>query len=190
MDGGIFMNYASKDLRNEHEGILFGLKILEKIVGRIQNNETYEMNDTKEMINFLKLFADKCHHGKEEGLFFPAILEIGHSTCSPIIDQMLYEHTEGRKHIAEMQAAVDGIFKDQDFAKAATEYIKLLRSHIMKENNVLFDIADKIIPEDKQLALLEEFEEFEEEVMGEGTHAKLHKMLDTFKEKYMKDIVK
>ncbi len=180
------MNYASKDLRNEHEGILFGLEILEKIVERIQKNEIYEVNDTKEMIYFLKLFADKCHHGKEEGLFFPAILEIENSSYRPIIDQMLFEHIEGRKHITEMQAAVDGVFNGKSFAKAATEYIELLRSHIIKENNVLFNLADDIIPEDKQLKLLESFEEFEEEVMGEGTHTKLHKMLDIFEEKYMK----
>ena len=179
------MNYASKDLRNEHEGIIFGLEILEKMVEQITKNGIYELSDLSKMINFLILFADKCHHGKEEGLFFPAIIETGQSNYNPIIEQMLFEHTEGRKHLAEMQAAVDGVFKDPDFVKAADEYIELLRSHIMKENNILFNIADDIIAEDKQLELLESFEEFEAEVMGKGTHENLHKMLDAFGEKYL-----
>ena len=71
------MRYASTDLRNEHEGILFGLKILEKMIMLIKAGKKVEKEELSEMLNFLKLFADKCHHGKEEGLFFPAMERAG-----------------------------------------------------------------------------------------------------------------
>jgi len=71
------MRYTSADLINEHEGILLGLKILEKIVYVINDKVEYDRSDIKKIIEFLKLFADKCHHGKEEGLLFPAMESAG-----------------------------------------------------------------------------------------------------------------
>jgi predicted MFS family arabinose efflux permease len=69
--------YASQDLINEHEGILFGLTILEKMANEVEQLEEIEVRDIEEMVNFFKLFADKCHHGKEEGLMFPAMERVG-----------------------------------------------------------------------------------------------------------------
>lgn len=61
-----------------------------------------------------------------------------------------------------------------------------MRSHINKENRVLFPLGDKIIPIDEQKLLLNQFEEFEEKVMGKGTHEKLHGLLHNFEIKYLK----
>ena len=71
------MKYASEDLINEHEGILFGLKILKKMAERLVGNTNIETQDYYEIVNFLKLFVDKCHHGKEEGFLFPAMEKAG-----------------------------------------------------------------------------------------------------------------
>ena len=179
------MNYASQDLRNEHEGILFGLEILKIMVQQIQSSHKIERTDITGMIGFLKLFADKCHHGKEEELFFPSLERVGNQNSNSLIKEMLLEHTEGRKYITEMQESVGGVFKAKDFIEAASNYARLLHSHIEKENNILFTIADEIIPADKQIELSELFMKFEEDVMGKGTHEKLHKMLDAFELKYL-----
>jgi len=180
------MKYASEDLINEHQGILFGLKILEKIVLLMNEKNVVEINDLKDIVNFIKLFADKCHHGKEEGILFPAMEEFGIPKDNGPIGQMLLEHTEGRKYVAQMN---DGIqnkeFDKNKFAQAATNYISLLRNHINKENNVLFPLGDKKIPLDRQTKILELFEAFEENVMGAGTHEKLHELLHNFEAKYL-----
>ena len=49
----------------------------------------------------------------------------------------------------------------------------------------MFPIADKMIPKEKQAELLESFEDYEEEVMGKGTHEKLHETLHIFEKKYL-----
>jgi len=41
------MKYASEDLMNEHEGILFGLKILEKMAEQLAGNKYVEVDDYK-----------------------------------------------------------------------------------------------------------------------------------------------
>lgn len=181
------MKYASEDLIKEHDGILFGMTILEKMAELVQDGSVHvENGDIEDMVNFLHLFADKCHHGKEEGMMFPSMEKAGVPTDEPIIGQLLIEHTEGRKHIAEMGASVEsGHFNEDRFVKSARSYIGLMRPHIDKENTVLFPIGDDRIPMDEQKALLEQFEVFEEEVMGQGTHEKLHALLHRFKIKYL-----
>ena len=180
------MKYASEDLRNEHEGVLFGLDILEKMAGKIRREGAMDVKDAAEMVNFLRLFADKCHHGKEEGLMFPAMEKVGIPNKGGPIGQMLLEHDQGRQHIAEMAASTEGSTLQADrFAEAATGYIQLMRAHIDKENSVLFPAGDRMLPTDVQKQLLDQFEGFEEEVMGKGTHEKLHETLHRFEGKYL-----
>lgn len=180
------MKYASEDLMNEHEGILLGLNILEKMIQLIKKNNQFEINDLKEIIYFLRLFADKCHHGKEEGLLFPAMEKAGIPKENGPIGQMLIEHSEGRKYISQMAEATENEMFDKNiFLQSATKYITLLRVHIVKENKILFPLGDKKIPLDKQAELIESFEVHEEKVMGAGTHEKLHELLHKFENKYL-----
>ena len=180
------MNYASEDLIKEHEGILFGLKILEKMVNMVKENKKLEIKDVKDIINFFKLFADKCHHGKEEGILFPSMEKSGIQNKNGPIGQMLAEHTEGRNYISEMTESLNNdSLKVENFIHGATNYIRLLQSHIIKENTILFPLGDKKIPITEQNQLLIAFENHEEKVMGKGTHEKLHEMLHDFEKKYL-----
>ncbi|NLC93837.1 MAG: hypothetical protein GX677_10380 [Treponema sp.] len=63
----------------------------------------------------------------------------------------------------------------------------MMRAHIEKENKVLFPMGDKLLPMNEQEHLLTQFEEFEEEVMGKGTHEKLHETLHRLEKKYLKE---
>jgi hemerythrin-like domain-containing protein len=178
--------YASEDLIKEHEGIRSGLTILERMVTMLREKEQIDMSDFREMVEFFKLFADKCHHGKEETMLFPEMEKAGIPKENGPIGQMLIEHGEGRKYISRMSEIMnEGIFNTGGFIQAAENYIDLLRHHIDKENTVLFPLGDKKIPAEIQKRLLESFETFEEDVMGPGTHEKLHGLLKSFKNKYL-----
>lgn len=179
------MKYASEDLVHEHEGILFGLNILEAMTKRIESGQDIDIDDAGGMIRFLKLFADKCHHGKEEGLLFPALVKSGLRHDGGPVGQMLAEHAAGRGYIAEMSACTEGDFDRDGFTGAARNYIGLLREHISKENTVLFPYSDRTLPPGEQERLLEQFEIFEEQVMGKGTHEKLHELLGRLESKYL-----
>lgn len=180
------MKYASEDLMNEHEGVLLGLSILEKITLKLNAGEKVERSDLTSLVDFLKLFADKCHHGKEEGIFFPAMEKYGVPNAGGPIGQMLKEHTQGRAYIAAMADAVAvAPIDSKAFTSSASAYMALMRDHIAKENTVLFPLGDRAIPSDVQTELLEAFEEHEESVMGKGTHEKLHVMLHAFTKKYL-----
>lgn len=181
------MNYASEDLRHEHESVLFGLEVLEKMAGQLRQTGTLDTKDIGDMVNFLQLFADKCHHGKEEKLLFPAMEAAGIPNEGGPIGQMLLEHIQGRRFIAEMGISIVGGKLDADmFLDAASGYIQLMRPHINKENMILFPMGDQTLPAEKQTQLLQQFEAFEATVMGKGVHEKLHAVLDRFEQKYLK----
>lgn len=180
------MKYASEDLRAEHEGVLLGLRILERMSAGLKGGEAVAGEDVAGMVNFLKLFADKCHHGKEEGIFFPQMEKYGIPNRGGPIGQMLLEHDQGRAGIAGMEAALVGGRVDAAlFARHADAYIALMRDHIAKENDILFPLADQAIPAALQSQLAAAFEQHEETVMGAGTHEQLHRMLDAFSAKYL-----
>ena len=178
------MSKAIADLLNEHEAILSALQILERMVGSEENAAPAAQKDILDFIGFLKEFADKCHHGKEEGLLFPAMIGAGVADRGGPIGAMMGDHDRGRKLIREMEDSVSTQPDREKFARAAKEYIALLQNHIQKENLVLFPMAERLLSEAQLANLYEGFEEHEEKVIGHGRHEELHAMLESLQKKY------
>ncbi len=173
------MGKATQDLRREHDAILYVLQILDKMI--LSNNRESEilLRYYGELVYFLKIFADKCHHGKEENYLFEELVKKGIPKDNGPVGVMLNEHAQGREYIAQMSRGFDE--KDIEiFNNAAVLYRDLLRQHIEKENSVLFVLADNVIDEQSQDLLYEQFEQYEEDVIGQGVHEKLHAMIDTW----------
>jgi hemerythrin-like domain-containing protein len=180
------MNSASKDLINEHKAIQIALNILEKIGERTDKNGEADYKDINDLLEFLKEFADKCHHGKEEGFLFPALEKAGVKKEGGPIGVMLMEHTKGRELIRKMQENIlNNPVNKTGFITAALEYVRHMRAHIDKENKVLFPLIETSMSASEQKELFENFENHEEKVIGEGRHEELHTMLDRFRTKYL-----
>ena len=171
------MGKATEDLRNEHESILYVLKIMDKVMAADKAEPVNQLKFYHELVYFLNIFADKCHHGKEEGFLFPALVNKGIAAEGGPVGAMLREHRLGREHILQMRealAAGDVV----GLHTAGEKYRDLLISHIGKENNVLFVMADKLLDEAAQDELFLKFEEHEESVIGHGVHEQLHGMIE------------
>lgn len=177
---------ASEDLRKEHELIITTLNVLDKVVDKIELGEKVDATDLKDIVVFLSEFADKCHHGKEEGFYFPALERAGIPNEGGPIGVMLNEHDLGRSYIRQMRESTSSDNIDfQTFASAAVSYIDLMSNHINKENNVLFMMGDMRMPEESQLELLKKFEEHEKNVIGEGRYQELHALQEKLEQKYL-----
>ena len=175
------MGKATQDLKKEHEAILYVLQILDRMTGTGSRKPAELRHYYGEALYFLKIFADKCHHGKEENYLFKKLVDKGILNEGGPVGVMLQEHALGREYIAQMSRALD-VNNIEEFNKAAANYLDLLRRHIDKENNVLFVIADKVLDEDEQKLIFEQFERYEEDIIGHGVHEKLHSMIDTWAE--------
>jgi hemerythrin-like domain-containing protein len=180
----------TEELILEHKAIKMMLGIMGKIAENMQNEKDVEINDVKEIVNFLKTFADKCHHGKEENVLFPALLATGIPSENGPIGVMLYEHTQGRAYIQAMHDGAENWENHdaalaQSIANAMLNYSTLMQNHILKEENVLFVLADQRLSAPKQEEILAKFEQIEEEVVGHGIHEKFHELLNQLKAKYI-----
>jgi hemerythrin-like domain-containing protein len=178
------MSRAIDDLRHEHDAILSALGILDALVAKLGGKHPPTGEDLWAFLGFLKEFADTCHHGKEEGILFPALVKAGIPQQGGPIGQMLAEHVQGRSFIKAMEAASGQAVDGTAFATAARGYATLLRSHIAKENDVLFPIAERTLPAPELDGIFERFEQHEETVIGHGRHEELHALLKDLKHRY------
>ena len=174
----------------EHRAIELMLDVLDKISNKLDFGEKVDTNDLESVVDFIKIFADKCHHGKEENLLFPALEKAGIPKESGPIEVMLLDHQEGRGYVEKMAEAVPGIKKGNEkeaknFAKNAKNYIQLLRDHIQKEDNILYPLADAQLDSKQQEELKNGFAKVEIEIVGQGKHEEFHRLLETLKNKYL-----
>lgn len=170
-------------LMAEHRVIEQVLNVLEKMAGRAEATGKLEKADANDAIAFFRMFADKCHHGKEEAQLFPAMEAKGFPRNGGPTGVMITEHEFGRARVRGMAAAVE---KDAagEFATNARQFIGMLREHIQKEDHCLFSMADKAFSAADQEQLLAAFEKVEAEDMGAGTHEKFLKIADDLAGKY------
>ena len=93
---------ATQQLKDEHEGILLMLRILDKIAAKIEAKGSVDPHHLERIVEFLQVFADRCHHGKEEDLLFPEMEKAGIPREKGPIGVMLMEHDQGRAYVRGM----------------------------------------------------------------------------------------
>jgi hemerythrin-like domain-containing protein len=145
-------------LRSEHRVILRALVLLEVAAARLSAGQPLRDGLWQELLDWLRTFADRNHHGKEEQYLFPALGEAGVPTQGGPVSVMLDEHTEGRVLLQAMGAGPVG-----RRVEAARRYGQLLRDHIDKENGVLLPLAETLLDPQSQLLVVRGFEKVEME---------------------------
>jgi hemerythrin-like domain-containing protein len=181
---------ATQQLRDEHEGVKIMLSILEQVCQQLKAKRSLNKEHFEGILEFLKVFVDTCHHGKEEDLLFPALEAVGVPKEGPIATA-LHQHELGRNHVKAMSKSFATFItgdksSSQDIMQNAQGYILLLKDHIEMENNVLFVVADNRLSEKEQDELSEGFEKIEEERIGVGKHEEFHGLIKGLSGIYLK----
>jgi hemerythrin-like domain-containing protein len=159
-------------------------RTIERVLGAVEKlakGPVGALKPWKQALEFIRGFADQCHHFKEEKLLFPALEAHGIPGEGGPVGMMLIEHEEGRSYVRSMVAALTLVEAKNEAAKesllsSAQAYCRLLREHIQKEDEVLFRMADEVISGDEQKKLLMAFAQHEAEEMGAGVHEKYLKI--------------
>ena len=181
---------ATDQLRDEHKGVLLMLAILEKVSTKLETEGSLDKGHLEGMLEFFSVFVDKCHHGKEEDLLFPAYEAVGIPNKNGPIGAMLAEHADGRGYIKNLTEEFNGFKKGEHFSgvrivEYANIYIALLKQHIEKEDTVLYPMGDARLSEAKNKELLTGFDKIENERIGSGKHEQFHAMIDKLKNIYL-----
>ena len=103
-------------------------------------------------VDFIRSYADRFHHAKEEDVLFEALVENGMPREHSPVAAMLMEHDKGRAFVAAMEGAARDAMAGKEgagriVADNALAYGTLLRDHIAKEDTILYPLAERVIPE-------------------------------------------
>ncbi len=123
---------------------------LEELVSRAPGGEGLDHDVMADCITFIRLYADALHHGKEEDLLFPELVARGMPREAGPIAIMLDEHRQGRAFARAMAESLEAARKgdpeaSRTLVNAAMGYVNLIRQHILKEDHVLFEVADQMV---------------------------------------------
>jgi len=177
----------------EHRFIELVLACLEELAGRADEDRKLDGASAREAIDFLRTYADRWHHGREEDRLFPVLEARGLSPHEGPTFVMRHEHRQGRAHIGEMNDTVEGAARGEEaaiarFVSHARSYVSLLREHIQKEDHCLFPIADKALSDDDRLELARQFEEAEREFGDQTTPQRYVKLAETLADRLGMDV--
>jgi hemerythrin-like domain-containing protein len=122
------------------------------VLGNEPQPGAFDYDALEDCVAFIRLYADALHHGKEEDLLFPEMEKRGMPRDAGPIAVMLQEHEQGRAYARAMSEAIPEARAGDEHArrrllKAGLGYVQLIRGHILKEDNILFNMADQLIDE-------------------------------------------
>jgi hemerythrin-like domain-containing protein len=168
---------ATDVLTEEHRVIEHVLNTLEIGVNRLESGQPVRPEFFLSATDFIRGFADGCHHQNEEGVLFKRMEEQGIPVQGCPLGVMLTEHELGRQYTHALRSAAQSMISgdlsaNQRAIQSARSYVALLRQHIYKEDNILFPMADDVIPVEQQASVWDDFDHIEHAETGEGIHEK------------------
>lgn len=133
-------------------------------------------------VDFIKTYADRTHHGKEEEILFR---DLAQKNLTPelkkIMQELLEEHVWGRKTTAGLTAAKEKYLSGDENKLA--EIIDLARQlanfyprHIEKEDKHFFYPCQEYFTKEEQEKMLVEFWEFDRKMI----HEKYNKVYEEY----------
>ncbi|MBD3263776.1 MAG: hypothetical protein GF375_01580 [Candidatus Omnitrophica bacterium] len=146
-------------LMKEHRIIEEMIKLMLWESARLKEGRKPDINFIDKVIDFIKVYADECHHGKEEDILFKELKEKPISQKhKKIMEELLDEHVFGRQVLASLAEAKKKYLQGDKESVSLIEknmhrLIDFYPAHIDKEDNHFF------------LPVMEYFDEREKEEM-------------------------
>ncbi len=163
----------------EHKIIKRMLAVTRKFSIKVLNNEDVDYNDFNKVIDFVRNYADKHHHSKEELILFKKMGEIlGERIAKGPIMGMLTEHDLGRLFIGNLEVALEKFQAGDrdarvDIIANAIAYTDLLHRHIDKEDSAIYTFAQRSLSK-------EQLEEIDTECCEVETEATTNNLQDKY----------
>ena len=157
----------------EHRLIEKMIALMSKELERMRNENTVRPALIYTMVDFIRTYADRCHHGKEEDILFR---ELGKKDLKPehagIMNELIEEHKWGRsttKRMFEANAAYEGGDEGalDTIAGCLEELAGFYPKHIEKEDKRFFKPVMEYFTQEERDAMLEEGFEFDRNLIHE-----------------------
>ena len=150
----------------EHKLILRMIALVEKNTELLEQGKFRNWQFYLDAVDFIRNYADRFHHAKEEDVLFVELIKNGMPEKQSPIEAMNMEHDQGRAFVRAMeeaaQKALDGeVGQTAIIAENAKCYAALLRGHIEKEDDILYPLAERVLPVAVRARMLDAYDSAE-----------------------------
>ena len=167
-------------------------RLIEKMIG-LMNEEITQMKKYNKVnplfidiaVDFIRMYADKTHHGKEEDILFRDLKKKDLSpNHSKIMEDLVEEHVWARNMVSKLVDAKNQYEKGnvevvEKIIAVMSELTKFYPKHIEKEDKHFFIPVMKYFTQEEQDEMLEEFWEFDKTLI----HEKYKKVVESLQSK-------
>ena len=157
----------------EHRLIERMITLVQKKLNQIESTNQVDPLFIDTVVDFIRIYADRTHHGKEEDILFKKLSNKQMSDQNRrIMDELLDEHLLGRKTTKELIEA-NAQYRAGEKTALAVIVSKLKRlvdfypKHIEKEDKVFFPAYMQYLSDEEDQLMLKEFYEFDREMIHE-----------------------
>lgn len=164
---------ARGPLMIEHRLIEKMLKVIQTALGHAEQTQTIDPFFVDTAVDFIHIYADRTHHGKEEDILFRDLakkeLQREHKN---IMDELVQEHSWARNVTKSLVSAKEkyGLGDKtalSDIVKLMIELAEFYPKHIEKEDKHFFIPCMNYFSKQEQEAMLNEFWEFDRRLVHE-----------------------
>jgi len=164
-------------------------RLIERMIAVIARKKDIMANDRKvdtvfidTAVDFIRTYADRTHHGKEEDILFSDLakktMSVDHAR---IMQELLDEHVFARRMTAELVAAKESWIKGNTesistIVDRITTLVEFYPVHILKEDKEFFFPILDYLSKEEQDAMLAEFYEFDRRMI----HDKYRLVVEAF----------
>ena len=129
-------------------------------------------------VAYLTEYVDACHNKKEENHLFPLLEQRGVPRHGGPLAVMLAEHRQSEQLLAAVadvgrRFAAGDLTALADFTAAFDEYATLVKNHYWKENDILFNMARRVLTEADAKTVVEGIAKTEA-ALGPDTHERYY----------------
>jgi hemerythrin-like domain-containing protein len=164
---------ARGPLMIEHRLIERMILAIKNVLAKIEAKQKVDPVFVDTAVDFIRMYADRTHHGKEEDILFRELEKKELSDQDRrIMTELIEEHVFGRKTTKALVDANTRYRNGDDAALAGiTENLQTLAEfypkHIRKEDEVFFPASRAYFSDEEDQAMLAEFWEFDRKMIHE-----------------------
>jgi hemerythrin-like domain-containing protein len=157
----------------EHRLIERMVKLMGRHVRVISSSSRADTHFIEGAVDFIRAYADRCHHGKEEDILFR---ELAGKKMAPahakIMEELLHEHVEAREVTAKLNRANEAYIREEpgaleDIRLHMSRLVEFYPVHIEKEDRHFFIPVMDYFTKQEQEEMLQVFYGFDRKLIHE-----------------------
>ncbi len=171
-------------LMKEHRLIERMITLISKQLDEVKQGKNPDTLFIDQAVDFIRTYADHCHHGKEEDILFRDLaqkdLSPGHKT---VMQELIQEHVWGRETVGQLVEAKKRFEKGDGDARVTIrecleKLVEFYPKHIDKEDHHFFKPAMDYFSDQEKNNMIKECFEFDQGLIHDKYQSLVHNLED------------